>query len=224
MSLKVFAFWILILTVGVMNFYYLTKTHFGNKHGLEAQVAQLKNKIKREEMKTQLAQYQMRDFQQTVASLLPAASKGIPDYQKRSIASLVVEPDVEKLKIDFSSTMFEKGKSAYRESDFERATEIFKNLIAKYPLSKFTIDSYFLLVESHYQAGEIDTCLETVDTMVTLFPEHDLTGFALLRMGQIFASRDRLEDAEQIYRLTLKEFQNSDIRDQATRLIKEISL
>jgi TolA-binding protein len=208
----------------MMQVFFTVQAHLSNKHGLKREVFELKAQLKREEMKTQLAHYQMRDFQQTVAALIPSASKNLPDYQKRTIASLVVEPDLEKVKIDLSSSFFEKGKSAFRESDFESAISNFKNMLEKYPLSKYTIDAYFLLVESRYQAGEIDDCIDTIDLMVSLFPEHDLTGFALIRMGQIFVGRDRLEDAEQIYRLTLKEFKNPDVHEQAARLLKEISL
>lgn len=207
-----------------MQVFFTVQAHLSNKHGLKREVFELKAQLKREEMKTQLAHYQMRDFQQTVAALLPSASKSLPDYQKRTIASLVVEPDLEKVKIDLSSSYFEKGKAAFRESDFETAISNFKNMLENYPLSKYTIDAYFLLVESRYQAGEIDDCIDTIDLMVSLFPEHDLTGFALIRMGQIFAGRDRLEDAEQIYRLTVKEFRNADVKEQAQRLLKEISL
>lgn len=224
MPLKVFSFWILILSVGAMQFFAVVQKHFDGKHGLQRQVADLQNQLKREEIKTYVANYQIKDFQQTVAVLLPKASKGVPNYQKRTIASLVFEPNLEKVKIDFSDTMFEKGKVAYRETEYEQAAVRFQELIAKYPLSRHTIDAYFLLVESRFQAGEIDECIETIDTMVTLFPEHDLTGFALLRMGQIFSGRDRIEDAEQIYRLTLREFDNSEVREQASRLLKDISL
>jgi TolA-binding protein len=224
MPLRAFSFWILILAVGFMQLFYTVQERFNERNGLKKEISNLKAQVRREEMKTQLASYQMRDFQQTVASMMPRASKGLGDYQKRTIASLVVEPDRDKVKIDFSSTLFEKGKTAYRENDYDTAASMFKNLIEKYPLSRHTIDAYFLLVESRYQAGEIDDCLETIDTMVTLFPEHDLTGFALIRLGQIFAGRDRLEDAEQVYRLALREFKNPDIREQADRLLKEISL
>lgn len=224
MPLKALSFWILVLAVGMMQIFSVVQLHYGEKHILQKENYTLKAQLKREEMKTQLAHYQMREFQQTVATLLPATSKNIPNYQKRTIASLVFEPDLEKVKIDFSKTIFEKGKSAFRESDFERAVNLFNELIQKYPLSKYTIEAYFLLVESRFQNSEVDACLDTIDTMVTLFPEHDLTGFALIRMGQIFATRDRLEDAEQIYRLTLKEFQNPDIKLQASKLLKDISL
>ena len=224
MPLRAFSFWILILTVGMLFLFFSVQAHLSEKHGLRREVHNLKAQLKREEMKTQLAHYQMRDFQQTVAALLPSASKNLGDYQKRTIASLVVEPDLEKVKIDLSSSWFEKGKAAFRESDFENAISNFKTMVEKYPLSKYTIDAYFLLVESRFQAREIDDCIDTIDLMVTLFPEHDLTGFALIRLGQIFASRDRLEDAEQVYRLTLREFKNSDVHEQAQRLLKEISL
>jgi len=224
MPLRVLGLVALIISVGFQQLFFAVQSQYSDQLGLRREVTKLQAQLRRQEMKTQLAHYQVRDFQQTVAALLPGVSQKVPDYQKRTIASLVIEPEADRVKFDGSLTLFEKGKSAFRSSDFETAISNFRNLIENYPLSKHTIDAYFLLIESRFQAGDVDDCLDTIDTMVTLFPDHDLTGFALLRMGQIFQNRDRLEDAEQIYRLTAKEFNNSEIKDQATRLLKEISL
>jgi len=60
--------------------------------------------------------------------------------------------------------------------------------------------------------------------MVGLFPEHDLTGFALMRMGQILTARERLEDAEQVYKTILSNFSNVALLEQTNKLLKDISL
>ncbi len=148
MPLRAFSFCILILAVGYLQLFYAVQMKLSERHGLRKEVNELRAQLRREEMKTQLASYQMRDFQQTVAVMLPAASKGIPDYQKRTIASLVIEPDLEKVKIDLSGSYYEKGKAAFRESEFESAITNFRSLIDKYPLSKHLIDAYFLLIET----------------------------------------------------------------------------
>ncbi len=225
MPIKVFSFWILILTLGILQWYSHVREHFNGKIFFEHRVKVLEANLRREETKTALAQYQLQDFRQSVATILPQASKSLGAYQRRTIASIVQAPNTEKLKIETANSVFEKAKSSFREGDYESTIDQLKFIIEKYPLSKYVIDAHFLLVESEFQLGQMDECVDYIDSMVTLFPEHDLTGFALLRMGQIFVLRDRLEDAEQIYRTVINNFsQNASISEQAKRLLKEISL
>ncbi|MGE3973227.1 MAG: tol-pal system YbgF family protein [Bdellovibrionales bacterium] len=224
MSLKAFSFWILILTIGILQWYSYVREHFNGKVFYEHRTKVLEAQLRRQEMKTALAYYQLQDFQQSVATILPKASKELGAYQKRTIASIVQAPDSEKLSIQDSSALFEKAKRHFRSEEFDEASDLLKKLIEQFPLSSHVIDSYFLLVESTYQMNELDECADYIDSMVTLFPEHDLTGFALLRMGQIFTSRDRLEDAEQIYNTVINNFKNPEMTEQASKLLKEISL
>jgi len=223
-NIRSFCIWILILTLGWGHAYSVFREHFNGKEFLQKRVAQLQEKLEKQKLKTGIASYQLRDYQQSVAMLLPAAGKQLGSYQERSLASVTVEPDQEKLQIDFSSSLFEKGKKSFREGDYETSNETFKEIIRRFPVSTHLVEAYFLLAEGKYNSGEIEDCLDTIENMITLFPEHDLTGFALIRMGQIFASRDRVEDAEQVFKAVINNFDNPGLKDQARKLIKEMTL
>jgi hypothetical protein len=56
--------------------------------------------------------------------------------------------------------------------------------------------------------------------MVTQFPDHELTGFILLRQGQILISRHRPEEAGEVFHLVKTKFSyNHELSSQADKLL-----
>ncbi|MBV2169181.1 MAG: hypothetical protein KUL82_10795, partial [Bdellovibrio sp.] len=64
--------------------------------------------------------------------------------------------------------------------------------------------------------------LSEIDTMVTQYPQHDLTGFILLRMGQISELNNQTEEASEIYKTVFKNFKNEDLKKQAKKLAQSV--
>ena len=84
------------------------------------------------------------------------------------------------------------------------------------------IEAHFLLAEGQYQLGQLDAASATIDRMVELFPESEVTGFALVRLGQIFEQRDRYDEAVQLYRTVLKSFPYRGVAAQAEHSLREM--
>lgn len=220
-----FGLWILILAIGFMQWFYVVQRHFGGEAEMRVTIGKLREKLEQERLSHALARQQMREFKQAVAAILPDIEDEDREmYQVRNLASIVVNPDLDRIKIEKASTLFERGKERFRTGEYERANEIFSTLIRNYPDSIHVVESYFFYSEGHYKEGQYEECLKTIDSMVSLFPEHELTGFSLLRMGQILTTRDRVEDAEQIYRTVLQNFNHPSLNEEAQRLLKEITL
>ncbi|HEX4926287.1 MAG TPA: tetratricopeptide repeat protein [Bdellovibrionales bacterium] len=220
-----FGLWILILAIGFMQWYYVVARHFGGEGEMKVTIEKLREKLEQERLSHALARQQMREFKQAVAAIIPEIEDEDRElYQVRNLASIVVNPDLDKIKIEKAATLFERGKERFRTGEYERANEIFNTLIRKYPDSIHVVESYFFYAEGHYKEGQYEECLKTIDNMVSLFPEHELTGYSLLRMGQILTSRDRIEDAEQIYRTVLQNFNYGQLNEEAQRLLREITL
>jgi TolA-binding protein len=220
-----FILWILILTVGLMQWFFTVSKHFGGEAQLKVKVGTLKERLEQEQLRHALAEQRLSDLKQSVAALIPDLEiEEQESYQIRNLASIVVAPDLEKFKIERASSMFERAKSNFTSGDYEKSNQLFSQLINTYPDSIHVVESYFLYSEGKYLEGELEECLKTIDTMVTLFPENDLVGFSLLRMGQILSSRDRVEDAEQIFRTIKQNFRNPALNDQADKLLREIVL
>lgn len=215
--------WVLVILVGWIHFYSTSREFLSGKDSYKKKIEKLQVELKKERMKTLLSEYRFRDFTQSVAVLLPT----LPDknqYPQRNLASVVSKPDNDQLKIEFSSSLLDQGKKFFREEDFFKAISLFKNLIQRYPSSVHAVEAYFLLVESYLKVGEIDECISTIDTMVQLYPENDLTGFALIRLGELFAKRERMEDAQSIFQTILNSFENPELRNEARTQLERVSL
>ena len=64
--------------------------------------------------------------------------------------------------------------------------------------------------------GQQQEGLDVIDQMMAQFPQHELTGFIMLRMGQILQIRNRVEEASEVYRLVGHNFpSNHELVSQA---------
>ena len=221
-----FLVFILFLLVGLLSLNGFVREEFSPARALEKKVALLESQKNQAELHSKLALDQLNDFRSQVAVVLPAAieAKGSADsaYPLRQLASVVAKGD--PLVIERASSVFEKAKAQFREKHFEDATALLTDLIVNHPDSTHIIETYFLLAESQYQTGEEEKAVETIETMISLFPESDLTGFSLLRLGKIFEKQDRLEDAADVYRSVLNNFKQTEIVTQATSALKAVAL
>ena len=220
-----FLVFILVLFSGFLSLNGYFHEQFTPTGSLDKQITQLKEKNRDAEFKQQLAQDRLADFQSQVAMILPGAIKGKSTeegYPLRQLASVVSKGD--QLNIERASSAFEKAKSEFREKNFEDTTALLEDLIERHPESTHVIEAHFLLAESQYQMGENEKSVETIETMISLFPESELTGFSLLRLGKIFEKQDRLEDAADIYRSVLQNFKQPEINSQAQASLKAVAL
>jgi TolA-binding protein len=60
--------------------------------------------------------------------------------------------------------------------------------------------------------------------MISLYPENDLTGFALIRLGKIYENQERLEDAIDVYKAVLKSYPKVTLQKQAQACLKAVQL
>lgn len=215
----------LILFSGFLALNGYVHSAFTQTRSNEKQVAALEEQKRAAEFKQQLVQDQLRDFQAQVATVLPGALKGKTadeGYPLRQLASVVSKGD--SLNFERASSAFEKAKSEFREKHFEDTEALLQDLIERHPESTHVVEAHFLLAESQYQMGENEKAVGTIDTMISLFPESELTGFSLLRLGKIFEKQERLEDAADVYKAVLQNFKQPEIASQAQASLKAVAL
>jgi TolA-binding protein len=225
MKNSVFLIFMLLLFSGLV----LTHAMFREEVGPERQLRVRNDVLEREkqeaEFKSELAEHRLNDFQQQVATLLPNSLKGKKTeegYQLRQLASVVTVSDT--LGLEHASGLLEKAKQDFRAKNYEQCNSELRDLIRRYPDSVHVVEAYFLLAEGQFQVGELEASIATIDHMITLYPDNDLTGFALLRLGKIFEKEDRLEDATDIYRSILANFKRPEITSQAQVSLKAVAL
>lgn len=227
MKSQAFLLMALVVLVGNLEIYRHFQFYFSGTDELKVQNKDLKEKIKSQELKFNLVQYQFDEFKQDVATHLPEVAAKMREieqgYPIRNIASLVTTP-LEIQRIEKASSLFEKGKKQFRDGKFKISNRIFQTLVEKYPESVHVIESYFFLIEGKYQTKELEECVTFVEMIMSKYPENDLTGWSLLRLGKVYEIQERFEDAVEVYKTVIGTYSDSQLKKQADVQLKLIKL
>jgi TolA-binding protein len=219
MKVTTFLSFILVLTLGWMQFYSAVRERFNGVQELKSQVASIKSQKEQRELELALDREQFLEFRQSVATLMPDVlrEKGLGEegYPFRSLASTITRSEAMEVKKTIAKTLFERGKSHFRSREYAKAIKVFKQVIDRFGFSTHVAEAYFLMAESQFQENELEECTTTIKEMVELFPQHELTGFSLIRLGRIYELQNRNEEAIDIYRTVMRSYPQRDVASQA---------
>lgn len=227
MKNSVFLIFSLILFCAFISLHALFKDSLSPIPRLEAEIERLDRERERADFKAMLLAYQLADYQQHVATLLPEAMNGKDPgiaYPLRRLASVMGVGRNGSLVIERASGLLERGKEKFRARRYDAANAEFEKLLRLYPDSVHQLEARFLLAEGQFQLKEFEAATETIEGMIDLYPESVLTGFALLRLGGIFELQERLEDAADIYRAVRENFSEPRLLEQARVALKAVDL
>lgn len=216
-----FVVFCLCLTVGLVAAYAVFVGHFNGHEAYEMRLAEMKKQVEKERFNNALLSYQLKDFQQSVAQILPDERKLQAHYELRNLASVVRSPASDE-SLDLSPVLYEKAKKYFNSQDYDKAIQEFSRLLEDYPLSSHGVEAHFFIAESYFLKKDFRSSLAEIDRMVTQFPRHELTGFILLRMGQISEFNNQTEEASEIYKTVQKNFSNEDLKKQARKLAQSV--
>ncbi len=216
-----FVVFCLCLTVGLVAAYAVFVGHFNGHEAYEMRLSEMKKQVEKERFNNALLSYQLKDFQQSVAQILPDERKLQAHYELRNLASVVRSPASDE-SLDLSPVLYEKAKKYFNSQDYDKAIQEFSRLLDDYPLSSHGVEAHFFIAESYFLKKDFRSSLAEIDRMVTQFPRHELTGFILLRMGQISEFNNQTEEASEIYKTVLKNFSNEDLKKQARKLEQSV--
>lgn len=228
MKLSTFLSFILILTAAWMQFYAEVRETFNGVSELNEKLEATHKKMERKELAMALEREEFLEFRQDIAALMPDVlkekGKGLPGYPYRSLASTITKAKDDQVRKTIAKTLFERGKDFFNKKEYAKADKAFKQVIDRFGYSTFVPETYFLLAESHFQQNELEECTATIQQMVELFPQHELTGFALVRLGRIYEIQHRNEEAVDIYKTVIRSFPQRDVASQAKNSLKGIEL
>lgn len=228
MKLPFFLAYILILTAGWMQFYSAVHHVFNGVTEYKAEIQRLNQKTESAEIAKKLEHEQFLEFRQNVAAVMPDVLKekglGEDGYVYRSLASTIQKKDAEGVRTIIAKTLFESAKEAFRKKEYEKSNRLFKQVISRFSFSSYVTESYFLLAEGYFQLNELEQCTETIQQMVELFPAHELTGFALIRLGRVYQAQNRNEEAVDIYKTVIRSYPQRDVASQAKSSLKAVEL
>jgi TolA-binding protein len=207
-----------------MQAYGLFRSHFSGLNEARVEITQLEKELQGKALENSLLAFQINDLRQNVAQNIKDFDFKNDEYSKymaENFKNSFRVPASED-KIDFSAAWIERGKLKFREKNYSEASVIFGKVLAQYPASSLATEAHFLLVESWFLQGQYQQSITKIEEMLELYPESELTGFAMLRMGQIFQDRHRDDDAAEIYRTILRSFSNKDLQKQAQLLLTSV--
>jgi len=226
MTRSAVALFTLILMVAYLQTYWAVKELTNPTPVLQSKIDGLRDELARQQLRMLVDRHQMENFRQEVAAALPPALQKVAqvarDYPLRNLASLTMKTDNVKLQALAASSLYEAGRGLFRKGEYDRSNKLMEKLIDRYGYSTQAIEAHFLLAEGQYQLGELEAATATIEKMMELFPESEVTGFALLRLGQIFEQRDRYDEAVQIYRTVLRSFPYRSVASQAERSLRDM--
>ncbi len=219
---QVFIIFCLTLTTGILWSYTEFNGYFNSGWELKRDAKILKEKLDDSEFRVSLLQHQMKDLEQTVAGVISKEKLKTSDTFHDLGLSLRAPASIEHL--DFSAVTLERGKKYFSSGKYEVATKEFEKLKTQFPSSAYQVQARFFLAESLYLQHDFKKCTEVIDEMVLQYPDHELTGFILLRLGQISEHNNQIDEAQEIYRTVASHFSQKLLKEQALVLLKSLEI
>ena len=147
----------LFLLMGFFNLYVFIQTQSNSVPELKVQNEKLRWQLKNQELKTMLAYFELEDYRQNLALLLPSEIKDNPraNYQLRNLASVVKQPLANSLEIERASSLLVKAKKSFGEKEYFESNKLLQNLIDDYPNSMHSVEAYFLALTNNEEARSI---------------------------------------------------------------------
>ncbi len=188
-----------------------------------------KSKVAREQLKKLMVMGQFADFKQEVALLIPEKIKKSEAEEEqnrlRDLASVIPHESRHKIHIGQSAKeLLAAGKSLVKNRKYQEGIKVLEALIDQYPDSHHVVESHYLIVEAYSQLQESKDVIKWVDKMVELFPSNRLTGYSLLKMGQIYETEGRGDDAVRIYKTIVSVYQDKNLLTKAQNSVKQLDL
>ncbi len=213
----------LVMVLGLMQSYHRFQEYFSPHVDDLKKIKSLQSEVERQKLKVSLLENQVVDFQQEVAQQLPALDmiKGDPTrYQIRSLASVTQKP---LQAFEMVGPLSERARAEFRKGEYKASVKSFKEITEKYPATPMVVEAYFFWAESLYLNNQHQECLDVIEQMMIQFPAHELTGFIMLRMGQVLQARNRTEEAKEVFEVVGQKFSlNHELKIQAEKLAKAV--
>lgn len=226
MKVHVYALVALGISTFLLGGYAYLKDHFHDPSPYHDRIGDLEEEVEREKFRLEISRLEHEEFRQSVATILPDALKDNKEmnYPKRLLASVTQRQEADYYRTLQANSLFVKAKALFRAKDYHASNPLFKKIIQDHSYSSHLAEAYFLLAEGHFQLSQYEQSVKVIKQMVQLYPETELTGFALLRLGKVYEFQDRPAEALQLYQTVLRSFPQRSVASQATQLIRSVNL
>ena len=124
--------------------------------------------------------------------------------------------------------LYRKALDAYRQQDFDRARQLFTELLDKYPYSKFYDNALFWIGQTYYREGKYDKAIEYFDKIINecdagTAPDCNKMPMALLKKAYSLIYLGEKDKAKELLERILREFPDSEAYDLAKRKLETLN-
>ena len=124
--------------------------------------------------------------------------------------------------------LYRQALDAYRQQDFDKARQLFQELIDKYPYSKFYDNALFWIGQTYYREGKYDKAIEYFDRIINecdagTAPDCNKMAMALLKKAYSLIYLGEKDKAKELLERIIREFPDSEAYDLAKRKLETLN-
>lgn len=217
-----FVVFMLALTLTMTLFHQGVNNLYSDKSMQVELVQDMQDQVARTELQSKLLNEQLFDFQQNVAEVMGAQKSNSQLLSNSNLLNISRLPASENVS-ESSSRMLARGHSYFNAKKYREALGVFDQLTEKFPASPQALEARFLRAESLYLLGELDLCVDEIETMISQFPEYPMTGYLMIRLSQVLHHRKRTSEALEVLQYIKTHFPNDQqLQSQAQSLGQKI--
>lgn len=226
MATRVLVIWTLVLLTGWAAAFGFFNKYFDGADLERKKVASLQKQIRKQERTVAKLESRFSEYKDALAV---AGIKIDPKTtwldSKRSLASVISNPGVKSTQLwPRGQISLNFAKKVFLTENYRRAAELFEEFISRYPDHPELAQAQYLLSESYFQMGNTESFLRSVNSLITHFPETEPACIGLVRLGKIFERQERLEDAQDVYKMALPLYPKSKCAELAQANLKGLKL
>ena len=222
LTLGLFNQFCLLLILGLTVIYYKSNLYFDHQQAMFDSPKDNSELVEKKEFELQVVRAQLDEVKaETLALLerdgrLPVVSLAFQSLRShlRSPASIPA--------IDMSLLEAEKIKKAFRGKKYFEVSEMAERFLRKNSQSALVPEVVFFASESYFLNQQYDKAINSIEKMSTQFPDHIMTGYALLRLGQISEKADQHTEAISIYKIIQSQFKDRNLVNEAAQRIARL--
>lgn len=221
--LSIFVQFSTLLVLGLVWFYQKADNYFIENDGSKIQIQSLKSELEHKEFEAKVALLESEKIKIQTLSLLQKENL-LPDNElvKDHLTQGLRSPaSVQKL--DFSLLRIEELRTLFKEKKYNEVIVLGEAMLHREKSFVVKPEVLFFLSEAYFLNRQYEKSVDKINQMVSLFPEHVMTGYALLRLANISEKSDQFNEAEAIYKIIASQFKDRALVVEAKRLLVNLS-
>ncbi len=123
-----------------------------------------------------------------------------------------------------SEALFEKAQLYLEQGDYDKAREVYLDVLDRVANSEWADDATYLLAKSYELEGKYDEAEKTYGNLVKNYPESDLIAGAYIGLGSVFEKTLQFEKAEAAFNSARVNAKDKSTLDQANILEEKVKV